>query len=77
MLTDWLNTEWSRCSLVAETNLMVKASESEIWKMIFQMNGILKQSWVSVHMSDKVDFNLKLVNRDEDYSYILTKETIH
>jgi hypothetical protein len=77
MLTDWLNTEWSRCSLVAETYLMVKASESEIWKMIFQMNGILKQSWVSVHMSDKVDFNLKLVNRDEDYSYILTKETIH
>jgi hypothetical protein len=37
----------------------------------------LKQSWVSVHMSDKVDFNLKLVNKDEDYSYILTKETIH
>jgi hypothetical protein len=45
--------------------------------MIFQANRIQNQAGVSICISDKFDFKLKLIRREKEGHYILIKETIH
>jgi hypothetical protein len=47
------------------------------WKRVVQANGPHKQAGVAILISDKVDFILKSVRRDNEGHYILIKETIH
>jgi hypothetical protein len=42
-----------------------------------QANGLLKQAGVAILISDKVDFRLNSVRRDNEGHYILIKGTIH
>jgi hypothetical protein len=46
------------------------------WEKIFQANGSQKQR-VAILISDKVDFRLKLVRRDNEGPFILIKGTVH
>jgi hypothetical protein len=47
------------------------------WKKIYQANGPQKQAGVAMLISDKVDFEPKLVRRDKEGHFIVTKGTIH
>ena len=42
------------------------------WRKIFYSNG-KKKSWVTVHISNKVDFKTKAIARDKEGDYIMTK----
>jgi hypothetical protein len=36
------------------------------WEKVFQANGTNKQAGIDIHISDKVDFNLKSIRRDNE-----------
>jgi hypothetical protein len=43
------------------------------WKKIFQTNGAQKQTGMVILISDKENFNPKLVRRDKEGHFILIK----
>lgn len=47
------------------------------WKKILQANGLKKQASVVNLISDKLDFKQKLIRRDKEGHYTLTKGKIH
>jgi hypothetical protein len=46
------------------------------WKKVLQLNGPHKQAGVAILISDKVDFRLKSIRRDNENHFILMKGTI-
>ena len=46
------------------------------WKNIFHANGDQKKAGVAILVSDKIDFEIKVVKRDQEGSYIMIKESI-
>ena len=46
------------------------------WKKIFHANGEQKKAGVAIHISDKIDFQIKAVKRDKEGRYIMTKGPI-
>jgi len=46
------------------------------WKKIFHANGDQKKAGVAIHISDKIDFEVKAVKRDKEGHYIMIKESI-
>jgi hypothetical protein len=51
--------------------------ESKAGKKVFHANGPHKQAGVAILISDKVDFRLKSIRRDNVGHFMLMKETIH
>jgi hypothetical protein len=47
------------------------------WKKVFQANGPHIQAGVAIPISDKVDFRLKSIRRDNEGCFTLIKGTIH
>ena len=43
------------------------------WKKVFCVNGSQKKAGVAVPISDKLDFKIKTVIRDEERHYIMVK----
>ena len=46
------------------------------WKKIFHANGDQKKAGVAILISDKIDFEIKAVNRDKEGHYIMIKGSI-
>ena len=46
------------------------------WKMIFHTHGNPKRAVVAILISDKIDFKIKTVTRDEDVNCIMIKRSI-
>ena len=46
------------------------------WEKLFQGNGIHKKAGVVVLISGKIDFKIKMVLRDKEVHYIMTKGSI-
>ena len=46
------------------------------WKKIFHTNGNQKKAGVAILISDKIDFEIKAVERDKEGHYIMIKESI-
>ena len=46
------------------------------WKKIFHANGNQKKAGVAILVSDKIDFKIKTVTRDEEGHYIMIKGSI-
>ena len=46
------------------------------WKKIFHANGDQKKTGVAILISDKIDFEIKVVKRDKEGHYIIFRGTI-
>ena len=46
------------------------------WKKIFHANGEQKKAGVSILISDKIDFEIKAMKRDQEWHYIMIKGSI-
>ena len=46
------------------------------WKNIFHANGNQKKAGVAIHISDKIDFEIKAVKRVKEGHYIMIKRSI-
>ena len=44
------------------------------WKKIFHANGDLKKAGVAILISDKIDFEIKVVKGDKEEQYIMIKD---
>ena len=47
------------------------------WKTIFQANGSKKKAGVAILISDKIDFQPKVIKRDTEGHFLLVKGKIH
>ena len=46
------------------------------WNKIFHVNGDQKKEGVAILISDKIDFEIKIVKRDKEGHYIIIKGLI-
>jgi hypothetical protein len=46
------------------------------WKTIFQENGLKKQAGVAILISNKIDFQPKVIKKDKEGHFILIKDKI-
>ena len=46
------------------------------WKTIFQVNGLKKQAGVAILISNKIDFQPKVIKKDKEGHFILSKGKI-
>ena len=46
------------------------------WKKIFYTNGDQKKAGVAIFISDKIDFDIKAMKRDNEGHYIMIKGSI-
>ena len=46
------------------------------WKKIFHANGNQKKAGVAILLSDKIDFKIKTITRDNEGHYIMMKGSI-
>jgi exonuclease III len=46
------------------------------WKTIFQANGLKKQAGVAILISNKIDFQAKVIKKDKEGNFILIKGKI-
>jgi exonuclease III len=46
------------------------------WKTIFQANGLKKQAGVAILISNKIDFQPKVIKKDKEEHFILIKGKI-
>ena len=47
------------------------------WKTIFQTNGLKKQAGIAILISNKVDFQLKVIQKDKEGHFILIQGKIY
>ena len=47
------------------------------WKTIFQANGLKKQAGVAILISDKIDFQPKVIKKDKEGHFILINGKIY
>jgi hypothetical protein len=46
------------------------------WKTIFQANGLEKQAGVAILISNKIDFQPKVIKKDQEGHFILIKDEL-
>ena len=78
-LTDWLHKQDPTFCCLQETHLREKDRHYlrvKGWKTIFQANGSKKQAGVAILISNKIDFQPKVIKKDKEGHFILTKVKI-
>jgi exonuclease III len=75
-LTDWLNKQDPTFCCLRETHFREKDRHyprMKGWKTIFQANGLKKQDGVAILISNKIDFQRKVIKKDKEGHFILFK----
>jgi exonuclease III len=49
----------------------------KVWKTIFQANGLKKQAGVAILISNKINFQQKVIKKDKEGHFILIKVKIY
>jgi exonuclease III len=78
-LTDWLHKQDPTCCCLQENHLREKDRHYlriKVWKTIFQANGLKKQAGVSFLISNKIDFQPKVIKKDKEGHFLLIKAKI-
>jgi hypothetical protein len=71
-LTDWMHKQDPAFCCIQETHLNDKDRHYlrvKGWKTIFQANGPKKQAGVAILISNKINFQPKVIKKDKDTSY--------
>ena len=80
-LIDWLHKQDTTFCCLQETHLREKDRHYYLrvkgWKTIFQANGPKKQVGVAILISDKIDFQPKVIKKDKVGHFILIKGKIY
>jgi hypothetical protein len=75
-LTDWLHKLDPTFCCLQETHLREKDRHYQRvkgWKTIFQANGLKKQAGIAILISNKIDFQTKVIKKDKEGHFILIK----
>jgi exonuclease III len=78
-LTDWLDKQDPTFCCLQETHLREKDRDylrMKGWKTIFQANGLKKQAGVAILISDKINFQTKVIKKEKEGHFILMKGKI-
>ena len=78
-LAEWIQKQDPYISCLQETHLKPRDTyrlKVKGWKNIFHANGDQKKAGVAILISDKIDFEIKVVKRDKEGHYIMIKESI-
>jgi exonuclease III len=78
-LTDWLLKQDPTFCCLQETHLREKDKHYfriKGWKTIFQTNILKKQAGVAILISNKIDFQPKVIKKDKEGHFILVKGKI-
>ena len=79
-LTEWIRKHDPIFCCIQETHLSVKDKNYlrvKGWKTILQANSLKKQAGVSILISDKIEFQPKVIKRDMEGHFLLVKRKIH
>ncbi|KAL6071572.1 hypothetical protein STEG23_024543, partial [Scotinomys teguina] len=79
-LTEWIRKQGPSFCCIQETHLNFKDRHYlrvKGWEKTFQSNGLKKQAGVAILISNKIDFKLKSIKRDQEGHYILITRKIH
>jgi exonuclease III len=75
-LTDWLHKQDSTFCCLQKTHLGEKDRHylrMKGWKTIFQANGLKKQAGVDILISNRIDFQPKVIKKDKEVHFIFIK----
>ena len=78
-LTDWIHKQYPTFCCIQDTHLSVKDKHYlrvKGWKIVLQANGPRKKAGVAILISNKIDFQPKVVKKDKEGYFILIKEKI-
>jgi exonuclease III len=78
-LTDWIDKQDPTFCCLQETHFREKDRyylRLKGWKTIFQANGLKKQDGVAILISNKIDFQPKVIKKDKEGPFILIKGKI-
>ena len=79
-LTQWIQKEDLYICCLQETHFRTRDTyklKVRGWKNIFHANGNQKKAGVAILISEKINFEIKTVTRDEEGYYLLIKGSIH
>ena len=78
-LAEWIQKQDPSICCLQETHLKPRDTyrlKAKGWKKIFHENRDQKKAGVAILISDKIDFEIKAVKRDEEGHYIIIKQSI-
>jgi exonuclease III len=78
-LTDWLQKQDATFCCLQETHLREKDRHYlrvKGWKTIFQANGLKEKAGVDIIISNKINFQPKVIKKDKEGHFILIKVKI-
>ena len=78
-LAEWIQKQDPYICCLQETHLKTRDTyrlKVKGWKKIFHANGEQKKAGVSILISDKIDFEIKAMKRDQEWHYIMIKGSI-
>ena len=76
-LAEWIQKKDPCTSCLQETNLKTRDTyrlKVKVWRKIFHANVDLKKEGVAILISDKIDFEIKVVKGDKEGQYIMIKD---